>query len=61
MYKNWINALLGLVVIGVAFMDVSASSLVWILSIAGAIITINSLWSLLDSQESVDSGIGHGA
>jgi len=51
MYKNWINSLLGLVVVAVAFMDLSASTMMWTLVIAGAVITLTNLWSLLVEQD----------
>jgi hypothetical protein len=60
MYKNWINSLLGLVVVAVAFMDLSATTMMWTLSIAGAIIAFSNLWSLFVEQDySEDSAIGH--
>jgi hypothetical protein len=51
MYKNWINAVLGLVIIGVAFMDLSTITMVWILGVAGTVITLNSLWDLFIVNE----------
>lgn len=51
MYKNWINAILGIVIIGVAFMEVSASTLTWILAITGAIVAIDSFWSIVASDD----------
>lgn len=46
MYKNWINGLLGLVVIALAFLNLSEVSLTWTLGVIGAIIAANSFWSL---------------
>ncbi len=61
MYTNWINALLGLVVIGAIFMDLSTNTLMWTLGIAGAIITATSLWRLIAEQGTTkDSFIEHG-
>jgi len=60
MYKNWINSLLGLVIVAVAFMDLSATTLMWTLGIAGAIIAFSNLWTLLVEQDSdKDSTVGH--
>jgi hypothetical protein len=56
MYKNWINAGLGLVIIGVAFMDLSAITMVWILGVAGTVITLSNLWDLFIENE-VDEAI----
>jgi hypothetical protein len=56
MYKNWINAVLGLVIIGVAFMDLSAITMVWILGVAGTVITLSNLWDLFIENE-VDEAI----
>ena len=44
MYRHWINAILGLIVLAVAFMDLSAATLTWTLTIAGIIIVGNSFW-----------------
>jgi hypothetical protein len=51
MYKNWINAVLGLVIIGVASMDLSTVTTVWILGVAGTVITLSSLWGLFIENE----------
>jgi hypothetical protein len=60
MYKNWINSLLGLMIVAVAFMDLSATTMMWTLGIAGAIIAFSNLWSLFVEQDSSeDSAIGH--
>jgi hypothetical protein len=59
MYKNWINAVLGLVVIGVAFMDLSTVTMVWILGISGAVIALSNLWSLLVDPDLDDGVVGH--
>jgi hypothetical protein len=51
MYKNWINGILGLVVVGVSFMNVSSTTLTWTLVVVGAIIALNSLWGAVTSQD----------
>jgi hypothetical protein len=51
MYKKWINVVLGLVIIGVAFMDLSTVTMVWILSISGTVIALSGLWDLLIENE----------
>jgi len=60
MYKNWINSLLGLVIVAVAFMDLSAVTMMWTLSIAGSVIALSNLWSLFVEQDSTeDRTVGH--
>lgn len=59
MYKNWINAVLGLLVIAVAFMDLSAVAMMWILGVAGAVIALSNLWSLFMEQATEDDSVGH--
>lgn len=59
MYKNWINSLLGLVVIAVAFMNLSATTMMWILGISGAVIALSNLWSLLKEQEPMGRSVQH--
>ena len=44
MIQNWVNAVLGLVVIGVAFMGFSAATLTWTLVVVGAAIAIVGFW-----------------
>lgn len=51
MYRHWINAILGLVVLAVAFMDLSSSTITWTLAISGVIIVGNSFWGATASGE----------
>jgi len=51
MYKNWINGILGLIVVGAAFIDLSELALMWTLGIAGAVIAISSLWSVVVGKD----------
>lgn len=59
MYKNWINGLLGLVVIGAAFMNLSVATLTWTLSIVGVIIAVNSFWSIAMEEDESQSSQSH--
>lgn len=59
MYITWVNTILGAVIIAVAFMDLSASRLMWTLGIAGAVIAFSNLWTLLVGQEEKGVGLGH--
>ena len=54
MYKNWINAVLGLIVIGLAFMDLSGTTLAWTLGIIGAALVTNSFWSTIVGSDEKD-------
>lgn len=51
MYQNWINGLLGLLIIAVAFVDLAATTQMWTLGIIGAIIAGINFWEMM-----VDSG-----
>lgn len=44
MWQDWTNAVLGLAVIGVAFMGLEATTLTWTLGILGALIAIVGFW-----------------
>ncbi len=50
MYRNWIHGILGLVVMGVAFVNLSTSALTWTLVVAGLIIAGDSFWRLVTDQ-----------
>ena len=52
MYKNWINGILGLVVVGVAFVDLTGTTLAWTLGVVGAVIVVNSFWSVITKPDS---------
>jgi hypothetical protein len=45
MWMDWINGLLGLGVIGVAFLGLTGATLGWTLGILGAVIAILGFWS----------------
>lgn len=46
MYKNVINIFAGLSVIAIALIELSAAAELWVLTIAGAVVVISSLWEL---------------
>jgi hypothetical protein len=54
MYLNWINGILGLVIFGVAFMDLSGTMLTWTLAIVGLLVAAISFWEVLNGQTSSD-------
>jgi hypothetical protein len=51
MWQNWINALLGLVVLGVAVFAGLDTAVAWTLGIAGAAVTLLAFWSASDWSE----------
>lgn len=52
MWQEWTNAVLGLAVIGVAFLGLTGSTLVWTLAVLGAAITIVAVWGVASLPES---------
>lgn len=60
MWKQWINALLGLATIVVAFMGLTGSTLTWTLAIMGAVVLVLSLWTTGEvSQEEYKEVVQH--
>lgn len=51
MWQHWINALLGLAVIVVPFIGLSASAFSWTLAILGIAIAVIGLWGALGSSD----------
>lgn len=44
MWQDWVNAILGLVVIAVAFMGLTGATLGWTLGVLGVIIALIGFW-----------------
>jgi hypothetical protein len=44
MWQDWVNGILGLVVLVVAFMGLTGSSLMWTLAVIGVIIAVVGFW-----------------
>lgn len=51
MWQNWTNVVLGLCVLGVAFLELSGSTLVWTLGVLGALIAIIGFSGTLSGTE----------
>jgi hypothetical protein len=51
MWQHWINALLGLAVIVVPFIGLSASAFSWTLAILGIAVAVIGLWGALESSD----------
>lgn len=45
MWKQWINAILGLLVLAVPFLNLSAGAFTWTLAVTGIVIAALSVWS----------------
>jgi hypothetical protein len=50
MWKQWVNAILGLAVIATPFMALSATALTWTLVVAGVVVAVLSVWSAVEEQ-----------
>ncbi len=51
MVHEWINGLLGLVVAGILFVNLSETTLTWTLVIVGLAITLSSFWGIVSETE----------
>ncbi len=45
MWQDWINGILGLAIIGLAFMNLSGTTLAWSLGVIGVIIAALGFWA----------------
>lgn len=57
MWQDWINALLGLAVIGVAFLGLEPATLMWTLGVLGGVITVLGIWGAASASE--ESSMSH--
>ena len=51
MYKNLIFTIVGMILIGVAFVDVSAAVLTLTLAVTGSVVALIGLWGLSEEPE----------
>lgn len=60
MWKQWVNAVLGLVVLATPFLGLSSGAATWTLAIAGIIVAVLAVWSASEgtSSEQVTSYAG---
>ncbi len=49
MWKQWVNAILGLAVIAIPFLSLSATALTWSLAIVGIAIAVLAIWSAMET------------
>lgn len=60
MWKQWINALLGVGIIAVPFLGLTGATLAWTLGIMGALVLLLSLWMTLEvSTEEYEEAVMH--
>jgi len=50
MWKQWVNAILGLLVLAVPFLSLSTAAFTWTLAIAGVIIAVLAVWSATETS-----------
>jgi len=50
MWKHWLNAILGLVVLAVPFLGLTGATLAWTLAISGIIVAVLSVWSAMETS-----------
>lgn len=48
MWKQWVNAILGLAVLATPFLTLSTTALMWTLVVAGAVVLVLSIWSAIE-------------
>lgn len=60
MINQWLNGVLGLVIIGVPFLNLSEVSLMWTLVAVGVVVAVNSFWILLVDSEMPESSHSSG-
>jgi len=60
MWKQWVNAVVGLAVIATPFVALSTTALMWTLVVAGLIVAVLSIWSAMeDPAEYRDYRVQH--
>lgn len=56
MWQHWINALLGLWVVVIAFLGLGGTTLMWTLVITGVVIAVLALWGSMGASSSSEQG-----
>ncbi len=61
MWQNWVNALLGIVLIAVAFLGLTGAALGWTLGVIGLVIAIIGFWgaTALSASSTTESSVRH--
>ncbi len=55
MWKQWVNAILGLLVLAVPFLGLTATAYTWTLAIAGIIIAVLAVWTVAEASSALES------
>jgi hypothetical protein len=55
MWQHWVNVVIGLAVIVVAFVGLAGAALMWTLIVAGAVVTILGLWGAMSEEDTLSS------
>ena len=55
MWQQWVNAILGLITIAVAFMGLAGATMMWTLVVIGAVVAILGFWGAAVSSSSSSS------
>lgn len=48
MWKQWVNAILGLLVLAVPFLGLTTAAFTWTLAIAGIVVAVLAVWSVAE-------------
>ena len=52
MWKQWVNAILGLLVLAVPFLGLTTAAFTWTLAIAGILVAVLAVWSVAEGSTS---------
>lgn len=55
MWRQWVNAILGLLVLAVPFLGLTTAAFTWTLAIAGVIIAVLAVWSVAEANAMFDT------
>lgn len=55
MWKQWINAILGLLVLAVPFLGLTTAAFTWTLALAGIIIAALAVWTVAEANAELDA------
>ena len=53
-WQHWVNVVLGLAIIVVAFMGLTGAALMWTLIVGGALVAILGLWGAMAGQSNTN-------
>jgi hypothetical protein len=54
-WQHWVNMVLGLAIVVVAFMGLTGVALMWTLVVGGALVAILGLWGAMSGQSSTSA------